>query len=321
MTDRTRILVAGAGLFGREHLRLLSGRDDVEVVGVADVNAAGAEAAAGRFGAGAFDTDATGLIDRLKPDGVIVATPAETHLPLATHALRAGIPVLLEKPVGVDAAEAVRLAEEEAASAAFVLPGHVLRFSPSHRKLAEIARSGIGRVLTVTSRRHRDDSHARRYPDVDPVLMTMIHDIDLAVWLTGAGAAEALALRMPPGDQRSATTFTARGTGGAAWHLATAWTFPGACPPDRLEVVGETGGVELEVGAFLRRYGATEERIDVSGEAWDDSLKAEQACFLDLIRTGRRPTVVTLADAIAGLLAAEAAMASLKSGEAVRLQN
>ena len=319
MTDRIRIVVAGAGLFGREHLRLLSRRDDVEIAGVVDVNAAGAEAAAATFGAGTFDTDATALIDRLKPDGVIVATPGDTHVRFAAHALRAGIPVLLEKPVGVDAAEAVRLAEVEAASAAFVLPGHVLRFSPSHRKLAEIAKSGIGRVLSVTSRRHRDDSHARRYRDIDPVLMTMIHDIDLAVWLTGAGAAEAFALRMPEGEERSATTLTVRGTGGAAWHLASSWTFPGPCPPDRLEVVGEAGGVELEVGGFLRSYGAREERIDVSGEAWDDSLKEEQAYFLDLIRAGRRPTVVTLADAIAGLAAAEAAIASLKRGGAVRL--
>jgi hypothetical protein len=32
----------------------------------------------------------------------------------------------------------------------------------------------------------RDDSHAVRYPDDDPVLMTLIHDIDIAQWVTGS---------------------------------------------------------------------------------------------------------------------------------------
>ena len=318
MTDRMRILVAGAGLFGREHLRLLAARDDVAIVGVADAVAASAEAAAARFGVGACDTDTIALFDRTRPDGLVVATPGETHVRLATHALRAGVPVLVEKPVGIDAAEARRLAEEEAASRAFVLPGHVLRFSPSHRLLADIALGGgIGRVLSVTSRRHRDDSHARRYPEMDPILMTMIHDIDLAVWLSGGGIAEGFAIRAPAGP-RSVTTFTARGAGGAAWYLTTAWTLPGACPADRVEVVCENGGVELEVGSFLRRYGATEERTDISGEAWDDSLREEQTAFIEAIRSGRRPTAVTVADAITGLVAAEAAMASIASGGLVR---
>ena len=38
----------------------------------------------------------------------------------------------------------------------------------------------------MNSRRYRDDSHAVRYPDDDPVLMTLIHDIDIAQWVTGS---------------------------------------------------------------------------------------------------------------------------------------
>lgn len=125
----------------------------------------------------------------------------------------------------MNADEAASLAEEEARSGAFVLPGHVLRFSEAHRRFFEIARSAdVGSILSVTARRDRDDSHAIRYSD-DPVLMTMIHDIDLALWITGRVTPRGVvASRRPRGTRRSQTVMTTQG-GSAIWRLSTAWTF------------------------------------------------------------------------------------------------
>ena len=320
MTKKVRILVAGAGLFGREHLRTLAGMNGVELAGVADVDQAAARQAAERFGAPVWGADAEALIERLQPDGLVVATPGQTHLALAGAALAREVPVLVEKPVAMTAADVATLADAEAASAGFVLPGHILRFSAPHRQLVEIVRSGeIGEVLAVISRRYRDDSHAVRYPDIDPVLMTMIHDIDLALWISGAAAAAVHAVRSPAGSHRSDTMMLATDTRGSAWQLSTAWTYPGAAVPvDRREVVGSHGGVELEVETHLRQYGATTRSIDLRSAAPDDALAAELACFVDALRSGARPGVVTLGDAWNGLVAAEAAMASLRSGEVVR---
>ena len=318
MADKVRIVVAGAGAFGREHLRILSQIDGVAIVGVADTDAVVAHQAAERYRAGDWGRDAAELTDRLRPDGLVVATPAHTHVALAIRALQSGIPVLLEKPAGVSSAEVAGLVEAEAASAAFVLPGHILRFSPAHRAFADIARSEIGRILTLTARRHRDDSHAVRYTDIDPILMTMIHDIDLAVWITRAEATTAFALRCPAGEQRSATTLTVGDAAGGAWHLSTAWTLPSAAPPDRIEVVGEQGAVELEVGSHIRHYGRTTRTIDVSSESPDEALRAELSAFVDCIRSGSPPTLVTTREALAGLVVAEAALASLRSGALVR---
>src|SRR5690606_15988298 len=154
------------------------------------------------------------------------ATPGRLHVSLARLALADGIPVLVEKPVAMTAAEAETLAPLAATSRGFLLPGHILRFSAIHRAFVDIARSPeIGPILSMTARRHRDDSHAARYAD-DPVLMTMIHDIDLALWITGAGVGDVLAFRRPEGQRRSETLMTAVGAAGAVWRLATAWTFP-----------------------------------------------------------------------------------------------
>lgn len=319
MADELRVLVAGAGAFGQEHLRTLAQMDGVVVVGVADINGDAARRAAEKFGTARRDTDAARLIDQTRPDGVVVATPGDTHVALARHALALGIPVLVEKPVVLTPAEAESLAQAEAASTGFVLPGHILRFSPSHRKFAEIAASDdIGPLLSVTARRYRDDDHARRYPDIDPILMTMIHDIDLAVWITKATAVELLAHRRPAGVQRSETIVTATDTGGAIWRLATAWTFPGQAPPDRIEVVGERGSIELEAGHHIRQFGAVTRRIDLNGLDLDEALQMELTYFLRCIRHGERPQMVTLREAINGLSFARAAIESLQTGTTVR---
>ncbi|MGE0237828.1 MAG: Gfo/Idh/MocA family protein [Parvibaculaceae bacterium] len=316
-----RLALAGVGLFGEEHLRVIARMPEVELAGVADLNAAAAQSAAERYGALDWGTDIIALLERHKTDGLIIATPGQTHVPLARRALDLGIPVLVEKPMAMTAAEAGLLVGKDAAGPAFILPGHVLRFSKPHRMIADIVGSGeIGRVLSLTARRHRDDSHALRYPDIDPIMMTMIHDIDLALWMAGVPAAEVLALRSPAGEQRAQTMVTARDRNGAAWTLATSWTFAlDAAPPDRLEIVGERGGIDFETGAYLRQYGAKRREIDLLIEAQDDPLHTEVGYFVDCIRGSRRPAAVTAADAQAGLTIAEAALASLRQGGIVRL--
>ncbi len=316
---KLRIAVAGAGAFGREHLRILSGQPGVVIAGIADVNAASAQAAAGRFGAGSAETDAVAMIERLRPDGFVIATPGHTHVALAQAALRLHIPVLLEKPVGLVRADADALIEAEQRSRGFVLPGHILRFCTPYCTVVDIAHSGdIGPILSVTARNHRDESHAVRYPDIDPVLMTMVHDIDLAIWLTGADLSSVLAFRRPQGTSRSETVVTGTDRSGALWHISNAWTFPTLqTPPDRVEVVGERGSVEMELGGSVRVFGARPREIELGPSVEDDMLRAELTYFAECIRSGRRPEVVTLEDARKGLATVDAILESLATGTMV----
>jgi predicted dehydrogenase len=313
-----RMLVAGAGLFGREHLARLAGRSGVEIVGVADPNAeALAEVRAG-FGVAHGGADPLRLIDETPADAVIVATPAESHVEIAAHALAAGLGVLLEKPVAPGAEDASRLLAAAQASRGFVLPGHVLRFSGDHRGLVDLVRAGaIGDVLAVNSRRYRDDSHAVRYPDADPVLMTLIHDIDLAQWITGAGFRSVLARRSGGPGFRAMTAISATAAAGVICELRTAWTFPGAdTPADRLEVVGTRGSVELTVGEALRvcSEGRT---TDQPADATDDPLRNEQDHFLALVADRSLAPALGLNEAIEGLKLADAALQSLRLGREV----
>ena len=182
-----------------------------------------------------------------------------------------------------------------------------------------IAQSGeLGAILSVTGRNHRDDTHAVRYPDIDPVLMTMVHDIDLTLWITGGELPEVLALRRPRDTFRSETLITGSDSAGAMWHISNAWTVPTVeIPPDRVEIVCERGSVEMELGIAIRVFGKSPREIDLRSEPPDDMLATELAAFVDGVRRGVHPGVVTLNDARNGLRATDAILRSLATGGVV----
>jgi NAD-dependent oxidoreductase involved in siderophore biosynthesis len=100
---KLRVGVVGVGHLGKEHARILAGLPDVELVGVADVNPEQARAVAGRCGTAAF-SDYRALLGGL--DAAVVAVPTTHHHAVASHCLKHGIALLVEKPLTVTATEA-----------------------------------------------------------------------------------------------------------------------------------------------------------------------------------------------------------------------
>jgi predicted dehydrogenase len=310
------VLVAGTGAFGAEHLARLAGRPDVIVSGIADIDAAALERAGSRSPLAKRFADSLRLIEEVEADAIVVATPAATHVEIGLKALERNLCALIEKPVAPSAAAVEPLLAAARSSAGFVLPGHLLRFSQDHLRLVEVARSGlIGQVRYVNSRRYRDDSHAVRYADADPILTTLIHDIDIAQWIARSDFHSVLARRSGEG-YRSLTAISATGV---VCDLRTAWTFPGAdLPPDCLEAVGDRGSVELTVGKSLRIYAEGRCSRHMLAEA-DDPLCNEQDHFLAYVRDRSRARVLDLPQALAGLKLADAAIESLRLNREVTL--
>ena len=313
-----KIVLAGAGSFGREHLTRLLARSDVAIVGVADSSASARDHLKMNYPSLRVTSDVPLLLKDEKPDGIIVATSAQSHFEIARSALMRGTPVLLEKPVTPTASEAEQLAVLAQEHKAFILPGHILRFSSDHRAMAEVVASGtIGKPLYLNSRRYRDADHAVRYMD-DPVLTTLIHDIDLAIWLTGQEFATARCIRTGGPGFRSMTTVDLETTEGVPCHLRTTWTFDsGILPPDLVEVVCENGSIELEVGAVRRTYAKGECEANAL-IVDDDPLVNEHQYFLNHIRRGTKPRAITMAEAIQGLRASDAILSALKTKSDVK---
>ena len=117
-----RVLLAGLGAFGKEHLSRLSERSDVKVVGVADTNPAVLEPIRARLGVAECLTDPLRLIDVVEADAIIVATPAVSHIEISVCALSRNLSVLLEKPVAPSASSAAPLLAAARSATASLCP-------------------------------------------------------------------------------------------------------------------------------------------------------------------------------------------------------
>jgi predicted dehydrogenase len=171
---RLRMAVVGVGHLGKEHARILAGLDDVELVGVADVNAEQARAVAGRLGARAC-TDYRPLLDAV--DAACVVVPTSQHFAVAAAFLRRGIPVLVEKPLAATVEEAEGLVELAERHGALLQVGHIERFNPAFEEL--LTHPLQPKFVTC----ERLGPFTGRSTDIGVVLDLMIHDLDLLLAL------------------------------------------------------------------------------------------------------------------------------------------
>ena len=149
---------------------------DVDLVGIVDPLPAAREQVAAdcRTTAYADHRDLLGQVD-----GAVIATPTRFHHAVALDFLRHGTPLLIEKPLAADLAEADELVEAAARHGTLVQVGHIERFNPAFvaaaaasarhgtSKPCEPARSPFARPTSASSRpddsRHRPGVVAGRF--------------------------------------------------------------------------------------------------------------------------------------------------------------
>jgi predicted dehydrogenase len=123
------------------YLRLLREMDGVEIVGLHDPDATVVAARAAALGGPPVFTDARAMLDATRPD-FVVALGRHDRMAATAHALLdAGYPFLMEKPMGVSAAEVQAIADKARARQAFVAVPLSQRYQPfvarGRRMLAE----------------------------------------------------------------------------------------------------------------------------------------------------------------------------------------
>ena len=302
-----RVAVAGVGALGRHHARILAGMDGVELVAVADPDAAAAQRLAADHGTRAVP-DVRDVLDEV--DAVSVAVPTFLHPEVAGHCLRAGKDVLVEKPLASDVTEARVLAAAARRGGRVLAVGHVERFNPAFEAVAAHCESP--RYI----RTERFSPFAFRSTDIGAVHDLMIHDIELALALADDDVADVTAFGSPIlTDREDCATARLTFAGGctadltvnrvhpAARRTISAFGANGAVTADLTTraVMHYTATNELKVGpaplaalglpgadrnalrdsVFGRWIGVTEVKVSDA-----DALTAELADFVDCCRTG-----------------------------------
>ncbi len=177
MTIRTAVI--GVGHLGRQHARVhseLSSEGRTQLVSVCDLDEATARSIGNERGT-KWTTNWRSLIGEV--DAVSLAVPTEAHCDIGCELLRAGIHVLVEKPIARTLAEADRMIDAANSSGAVFQVGHLERFNPALVALRPHVRGPLYFEI------HRIGSFTARSLDIDVVLDLMIHDLDIVQWLVG----------------------------------------------------------------------------------------------------------------------------------------
>lgn len=197
-----RVCVAGAGYFAKQHHAAWRRLENVQVAGVADLDAERARAAARGLGAEVF-ADVAAMLDGCRPDLLDIAAPPDAHLSLIRLAASRGVDVVCQKPFcGGLAGARDAVAVAQAAGIRLVVHENV-RFQPWYAAIADELEPCGAPLFQATFRlRPGDgwgpDAYLARQPyfrTMERFLVheTLVHWIDTFRWLfAGEGEVRAV---------------------------------------------------------------------------------------------------------------------------------
>jgi predicted dehydrogenase len=303
-----RVGVVGYGYWGSKHVRVLSSLPGVEFT-VIDTNRDRLLEAMTSFPAMRVASCLSEVQDEL--DAVVVATPPQSHGPVALAALEAGLHALVEKPLATSTADAEALVKTADHAGLTLMVGHTFEYNAAVWKLKEIVSSGeLGRILYIDTARL---SLGRYQDDCNVIWDLAPHDISIISFLLG---------QFP----ETISVWAHRNVGNV--HADVAYLrldFPGASPPAfvhvswldpdkvrRVTIVGEqkmvvfndlsdneririydkaVTAVDIDHGSALHAMPVTYRTGDIISPAvqFVEPLLVQDTHFIGCLQTGRRP--------------------------------
>lgn len=328
-----RIGVIGVGRIGRMHAELIAH----QIPGVALGAVFDAHAPLARDVAAEFGVPAAGSAEEIFDSGldaVAICSSSDTHVELLIAAAQAGKAVFCEKPVSLDLTELNRALDAvDAAGVPFQI-GFNRRFDPAHASVRDAVASGaVGdpHLVRISSRDPAPPPLAYVKSSGGLFLDMMIHDFDMARYVTGTDVVEVFArgaLRIEPSFAEAGDIDTALVTLVHEDGCLTAIDNSRRAAygyDQRVEVFGSEGmAVSENPLAHTGRVitGAGERRPPNPYfflERYLPSYVREWEAFVDAVKRGEDPPVSS-SDARAPLVIGLAAGRSLREGRPVRVE-
>lgn len=256
-------------------------------------------------------------------DGIVVATPAESHAELALAAYAAGKHVYLEKPIALSMEDAQSCADAAEAAGKVLMVGHLLQYHCGYHALQKVAANELGRILHIDSER----SNLGIIRNEENVMWSFSpHDISMVLGLAPAKAVRVCAVGSAfwQPDIADVVTLTVEFADGVKAEIRSSWA--STTKTQRIRVTGERSiavfddmvgwSHKLEIIDYsidrsqprpkVTRGASRLVELDVG-----EPLKAEMQHFLDCMQSGARPRT-DAAEAMAVLAVLQAGEASLK---------
>lgn len=341
---KLNIAVEGVGLIGRRHCEHVAASPDTVLSALIDPMPAAREVAE-RFNVPLFASFSE-MLEQHCPDGLIIATPNALHVTHGLEAVAAGIPALVEKPLADDPASGLALVEAAERAGVPLLVGHHRRHNPMIQTAKAMVDSGkLGDIVAVHGSfwLSKPDAYYdvawRREAGAGPVLVNLIHDVDLLRYLCGeVVAVQAMSSNAQRGFSVEDTTVVllrfangALGTVTVSDTIPAPWSWemttgenPAYPQSDQSCYVigGSLGSLSIPRLEFWSHQGErnwwkpmVSERTTLIAQ---DPLRLQIAHFARVIR-GQEPALVTGREGLKTLQVIDAIKQAATSGETVNL--
>lgn len=177
--NKLRVAVVGTGHLGSLHAKiysLIQKKAGISLVGVCDIDKKAAKEVAKKYNTD-YCLDYHDLIGKV--DAVSIVVPTSLHYEVAKDFLKAGVHVLIEKPITKTLEEADELLELAKDKNLIIQVGHIERFNSAVRAVEPL----LSKPRFIECQRLGSISKKKRIKDVGVVLDLMIHDIDIILGL------------------------------------------------------------------------------------------------------------------------------------------
>ena len=343
--DKLRVGLIGCGGISGSHLPHLSTSEDVELVAFCDVIVERAQKHADKYGGQVFD-DAAKMLGAVELDAAYILIPTYAHGAPERACVAAGVPFLVEKPLGIDPDDLRKLAQEVEASGLITCAGFMNRYRDSVNRVKGILQEDpailvdgawVGGPPLVKEGDYFSKNPIGQWWPIKSksggqFVEQVIHTVDLARYLGGEvrevfayaarGFNQKLPNIIPNYDIDDAMVVSMKYEHGGVANLM-------ACTAAR----AGGGGVFLNIWAsghtarftdwahHVKIHTAGEkEAEEIKGDT-DDIFPKEDRAFIDAVKSGDRSTIkCTHADGARSTLLALAANESLETGKPVQVR-
>ena len=326
MSEKIKVALVGAGGWGRQHARIFAARPDVDFCAIAGRTREKTQARAREFGTRAY-VDLGEMLDRERPDLVSLCLPNQGHFAPTLQVIEAGVPLLAEKPLTFDLAEADTLLRQASERNLFF----AINFNHRYARPVQMAKQAIiegrlGDLVFATWRFGGEGSSDHPHANL---IETQCHGLDMLEYLCGPIDSVLAEMTDKTGGGYRTLVLALRFASGAVGNLLgtydSSYAYPGT---HLLEINGTKGRVLIE--DTVRRYSFQEAGRETAavwqagyfndhdrefGRTFDAYMDALLAAF----KQGQPPPVPAQAGRRA-LALAFAAIESFETGRRVSLR-
>ena len=322
-----RIAVIGAGQMGADHARIVAEDMTGAVLQViCDMDQGRARKIADASGAVDVANDPLAVIARADVDAVIVASPDFTHAPLSLACIKAGKPVLSEKPLSQKPAECLEvMAAEQAAGRRFVQVGFMRRFDQAYVEMkAALDQGRLGRALMMHNFHRNVETPASDFTGAMAITNSAPHEFDVVRHVLSSEYASISAFQPKRSDARVAPVVMVLET--TDGQLVTIEINNNAAYgyDVRAELVGEAGSIAMNNVAYTRTdmklASGTVYESDWRGRYHEAYVRQNRA-FLHFVNTGEFTKTGSSAwDGYAAAVVADTGARALAAGKKLSIE-